>query len=179
MLQIIIIVLVLAADQLSKFLLVPVLESLPGRTLPVIENVFHLTYVENYGASFGILQGMHMFFIVTTFIVLAAVGFYMIRGRKAQPRFLRICLALLFGGALGNLIDRLIFTYVRDLFEFRFSFFPWVFNVADACLVIGAIMLGIYMLFIYNEKDDHKFFGQKSTKEESVAGTPEKADDTE
>ncbi len=82
MLQIIIIVLVLAADQLSKYLLVPVLETLPGRTLPVIENVFHLTYVKNHGHLLGILQGMRIFFIITTVIVLLIVGYYMIRGRK-------------------------------------------------------------------------------------------------
>lgn len=153
MLQIIIIVLSLLADQLTKFLLVPVLEPLPGRTLPVIENFFHLTYVKNEGASFGILQGMQLFFIIVTVIVLVVVGVFMIRGRKTQPKFMRATLALLWAGALGNLIDRVLFGYVRDLFEFRFDFFPWVFNVADACLVIGAILLGIYLLFIYKEKE--------------------------
>ncbi len=180
MLQIIIIVLVLAADQLSKYLLVPVLETLPGRTLPVIENVFHLTYVKNHGASFGILQGMRIFFIITTVIVLLIVGYYMIRGRKSQPRFLRICLALLFGGALGNLFDRVAFSFVRDLFEFRFSFFPWVFNVADASLVIGSIMLGIYLLFIYKgkEKGGARLFAQtKKDTEKDFAHPPSDTED--
>lgn len=151
MLQIIIIILVLAADQLSKFLLIPMLEQLPGRSLPLIENVFHLTYVKNMGASFGILQGMQAFFIIVTVAVLIAAGVYLIRGRKTQPLYLRVVLSLLWGGALGNLIDRVLFGYVRDFLDFRLINF-WVFNVADSCLVIGAILLGVYILFIHKEK---------------------------
>ena len=151
MLQIILILLALATDQLSKFLLVPVLDVLPDKSLPIIEGVFHLTYVKNEGASFGILQGMRLFFIIVSIIVLVIVSIIMIRGRKTHPRFLRLSLALLFGGALGNLVDRIIFGFVRDLFDLRIINF-WVFNVADSCLVIGAILLSVYMLFIHKEK---------------------------
>ncbi|MFA5675916.1 MAG: signal peptidase II [Christensenellales bacterium] len=151
MLQIIIIVLALAADQLSKFLLAPVLSSLPGNTLPVIEGVFHLTYVQNKGASFGMLQGKQPLFIIITVIVLVAATVYIIRGRKTHPLFLKNTLALLWAGAFGNLIDRVVFGYVRDLFDFRIINF-WVFNAADSCLVIGAIFLCVYFLFIYKDK---------------------------
>ena len=171
MLQIIIILLAVAADQLSKFLLVPVLDVLPNKTLPVIEGVFHLTYVQNEGASFGILQGKRLFFIIVTVIVLIAVGIYMIRGRNSHPRFLRFALALLWGGALGNLVDRVLFGYVRDLFDLRVINF-WVFNVADACLVIGAILLCVYMLFIHKDKP-------KKLTADVVGETDDKAADDE
>lgn len=169
MLQIIIIVLALAADQLSKFLLVPILDSLPGKTLPVIEGVFHLTYVQNKGASFGILQGQQLFFIIVTVIVLIVATIYMMRGKKTHPRILKIALALLWAGAFGNLIDRVFFVYVRDFFDFRIINF-WVFNVADSCLVIGAILLSVYFLFIHKEPcadktDEHAQGGSTKTDE--------------
>lgn len=151
MLQIIIIVIALAADQLSKFLLVPILESSPGYTLPIIDGVFHLTYVQNQGASFGILQGKQLFFIIATVVVLTFATVYIICGRKTHPFILKLSLALLWAGASGNFIDRIIFGYVRDMFDFRLINF-WVFNVADSCLVVGAILLSVYFLFIYKDK---------------------------
>ncbi len=175
MLQIIIIVLALAADQLSKFLLVPVLSSLPGKTLPVIEGVFHLTYIQNKGASFGILQGKQLFFIIVTVIVLIAATVYIIRGRKTHSRFLKITLALLWAGAFGNLIDRVLFGYVRDLFDFRIINF-WVFNVADSCLVIGAVLLCVYLLFICKDKPCAKTDVNKDDDDSSGAITDDKSD---
>lgn len=152
MLQIIIIIVAVAADQLTKFLLTPMLLNLQGHTLPVIQDVFHLTYVENRGASFGMLQNSQIFFIVITSIVLVVAAVFMIKTRKKQPLFFKITLSLIIGGAIGNYIDRIAFGYVRDLLDFRLINF-WVFNVADSCLVVGSILLGIYILFIYKEKD--------------------------
>lgn len=170
MLQIIIIVVVIAADQLTKFLITPALLEMPGHTLPIIQDIFHLTFVKNEGASFGILQGSQIFFIVVTSIVLVVGTVYMIKTRKVQSLFLKISLSLVFSGAVGNYIDRIAFGYVRDLFDFRLINF-WVFNVADACLVIGAILLGIYILFIYKEKDGKGLFtrrGEPKEKKENL-----------
>lgn len=159
MLQIIIIVILVAADQLTKFLL---WSSLPiDQTVPVIPGVLHFTRSTNTGASFGIFQGAQVFFIIMTFIVLIAAGYFMIRYRHKLSRFLNILIAVLFAGALGNLIDRIAFGYVRDFIDFRlFDFWKWVFNVADATLVIGAILLAVYLLFFYKDKklavSDHK-----------------------
>lgn len=173
MLQIIIIIVTLAADQLSKYLLTPVLTQLPGNTMPIIKDVFDLTYIENRGASFGMLQNAQSFFIIMTSIVLIAATYYMIKNRKRQTVFLKISLSMIIGGALGNYIDRILFGYVRDLFDFSGFGFPWIFNVADACLVVGAILLGIYILFIYKEEDGKSIFAkrekeQKNTDEENI-----------
>ncbi len=152
MLQIIIIILAILADQLTKFLIVPMF-TVPGDTIEVIPGIFNLTYVQNLGASFGMLQGFKWFFIVVTVIVIGAATWIMIKYRKKHSRFLKVGIALAYAGALGNLIDRIAFGYVRDFFDFRmFDFWKWIFNVADACLVVGSIMLGIYILFIHKDK---------------------------
>jgi signal peptidase II len=154
MLQIIIIVLAVAADQLTKNLLVPMLQALPEpHSLTVIPGVFNLTYVKNTGASFGMFPGAQVFFIIITIIILAVGIVMMIKTRKRQSVFLKICLSILTAGAIGNFVDRVSFGYVRDLFDFHELYFPWVFNVADACLVIGAILLGVYVIFFYRTKD--------------------------
>ncbi len=153
MLQIIIIVILVLADQLTKFLLWPALAAYPNESMPVIQDVLHFTKIENRGASFGMLQGMQVFFVVITIIVLIAAVYIMFRYRQKQTRFVKVLIAVLFAGALGNLIDRIAFGYVRDFVDFRlFDFWKWIFNVADAALVVGAILLGIYILFFYKDK---------------------------
>ncbi len=153
MLQIIIIVLLVLADQLTKLLIwAPIPKD---GTIEVLPGILNFSKVENTGASFGIFQGMQVFFIVMTIIVLVAAVYIMIRYRDKHSRFIRVLIAVLFSGALGNLIDRMAFGYVRDFIDFRlFNFWTYVFNIADAALVIGAILLGIYILFFY--KDNKK-----------------------
>jgi len=181
MLQIIIIVLSVVADQLLKHFLIPVLQAQPGQTIPVIENFFSLTYVENRGASFGILQDARIFFIIITTVVLLAAAFFMVRTRKNQSAFLKISLSLVVGGAIGNYIDRIFIGFVRDVFDFSGFGFPWVFNIADACLVVGSILLGIYILFIYKEKDGKGIFSlqrkRKNASAESADEENKNADD--
>ena len=173
MLQIIIIVLAILADQLSKFLLVPLFTA-PGDTIEVIPGVFNLTYVQNQGASFGMLQGFQWFFIVVTFIVVGVATWLMIRYRKQHSRFLKVGVALAYAGALGNLIDRIIFGYVRDFFDFRvFDFWKWIFNVADMCLVVGSIMLAVYILFIHKDKDKQIEEEPKSTEDAQENDEPD------
>lgn len=155
MLQIIIIVVSVAADQLLKYFLVPMLLQLPEpHTMTVIPGVFSLTYTGNTGASFGMFQGGQVFFIIVTIIVLIVGAVLMIRTRHRQGLFLKISLSLVIGGAIGNFIDRVFIGHVRDLFDFSQVYFPWVFNIADMCLVIGAIMLGIYVIFMYRPKEN-------------------------
>ena len=134
MLQIIIIVLALAADQLSKCLMEQ-LFTMPGESIEVIPGVFNLTYVQNKGASFGILQDRQAFFIVITFAVLIAATWAMIKYRKTHKRFLKVSIALAYAGAIGNLIDRIQFGYVRDFIDIRVfgDLWKWIFNVADMC----------------------------------------------
>ena len=159
MLQIIIIIAVLAADQLSKILLTPMIPL--NESVTVINNFFYLTFIKNEGASFGILQGSQVFFIIVTSIVLVAAAVFMVKSRKTQSLFLKITLSLIIGGALGNFIDRILYAYVRDFLDFHAIGFPWIFNVADACLVVGSILLGIYIIFIYKESDGKSIFAKR------------------
>ncbi len=120
-------------------------------TIAIWENVFHLTYVENRGAAFGMLQNQRYFFVILTLIVLALVVWLMLKER-GKSRLFQTALSFILGGAIGNLIDRICYGYVVDLFDFRLINFP-VFNVADIFVCTGALLAIIYFL-IYDEKKD-------------------------
>jgi signal peptidase II len=178
MVQIIIIVLLVAADQLTKFLIwapIPLL----NETVPVIPGVLNYTKIANEGASFGMLQGAQWFFIIMTVVVLIGAGYFMIRYRHKQSRYVRIIIAVVFAGALGNLIDRIAFGYVRDFIDFRvFDFWNYVFNVADAALVIGAILLCVYLLFFHKDKKALVDSGEKSKDSKDETAKPDSGGET-
>lgn len=136
----IIIISAIAADRVSKVICRQYLR--PLGSVPVIKGVFHLTYVENTGAAFGMLQGNTWFLILTSVLVSAVVA-YLIWKVKPENRYVKISLALILGGALGNLVDRVLLGYVVDFLDFRI----WpVFNIADSCVVVGAILLGYFVV---------------------------------
>lgn len=136
----IIIISAIAADRVSKVICRQYLR--PLGSIPVIKGVFHLTYVENTGAAFGMLQGNTWFLILTSALVSAVVA-YLIWKVKPENRYVKISLALILGGALGNLVDRVLLGYVVDFLDFRI----WpVFNIADSCVVVGAILLGYFVV---------------------------------
>jgi signal peptidase II len=147
-------------DQLVKIWAAGPLYNLHGGDLPLIEGVFHFTYAENRGAAFGMLQNARAFFIVLTIVVLLVLTVYMVKKRRFLGRWLRVALALIYAGALGNLIDRAILGYVRDMFDFRLINF-YVFNVADACLTVGASLL--ILCYVVDE-----FRQKKRAKEEAL-----------
>ncbi|OON99603.1 MAG: signal peptidase II [Epulopiscium sp. Nele67-Bin004] len=110
------------------------------------ENVFHLKYVENRGAAFGMMQDRQVLFIVITAIVLITIVRYWRHiPKNVFGRIYKISLILIVSGALGNLIDRALLGYVVDLFYFVLIDFP-VFNVADICVVAGTIIFCITMI---------------------------------
>lgn len=136
----IIIISAIAADRVSKVICRQYLR--PLGSIPVIKGVFHLTYVENTGAAFGMLQGNTWFLILTSVLVSAVVA-YLIWKVKPENRYVKTSLALILGGALGNLVDRVLLGYVVDFLDFRI----WpVFNIADSCVVVGAILLGYFVV---------------------------------
>ncbi len=136
----IIIISAIAADRVSKVICRQYLR--PLGSIPVIKGVFHLTYVENTGAAFGMLQGNTWFLILTSVLVSAVVA-YLIWKVKPENRYVKLSLALILGGALGNLVDRVLLGYVVDFLDFRI----WpVFNIADSCVVVGAILLGYFVV---------------------------------
>ena len=122
---------IIACDQFSKNWIIQHFE--PGESWPLIKGIFHLTFVKNPGAAFGILAFRTSFFIIVSLLMI----FLIIFGGRLFPQissFLRLSMSLLLGGAVGNLIDRMRYGYVVDFLDFRI----WpVFNVADISLVAG------------------------------------------
>ncbi len=120
-----------------------------GRSIPLISDVFHLTYVENRGAAFGIMQGGTVFFVIMA-VVVAAVVVWLLRSYEQKPPVLKVGLSFLAAGALGNTVDRVFRGYVIDFFDFRLIDFP-VFNVADIFVCVGAVVLAVFFVF-FEEK---------------------------
>ena len=137
---------IILLDQLVKLYIQSTM--LPGMSFPIIQDVFHITFVLNPGAAFGILANQQFFFIgIGLLILLAAVYYYPML--KKQDIWIRYGAALLWGGAVGNLIDRIRYGVVVDFFDFRI----WpVFNVADIAIVVGVGCI-IYALLFRGERD--------------------------
>lgn len=131
-------------DQLIK---IRVLEGLAHMgSVEVVPSLFYLTYVENRGAAFGILQDKTSLLSVVTAVVLLAILYIILSGR-VEGRFFNFCLALIVAGGAGNLIDRIRIGFVVDYLDFSALFgFP-VFNFADCCVVVGTILLLIGILW--------------------------------
>ena len=147
--------LITLADQGSKWLTVA---NIPlYQDLPAIDGLFHFTYVQNFGAAFSSLQGMRWLF-VAIFAVLTVAVLYEYR-KKAMPfsRFERWCIAAIYGGGLGNVIDRVRLGYVVDMIEVEFMNFA-VFNVADCFITCGCMAMIVSLLFFNKEfwKDEKK-----------------------
>lgn len=126
-------------DQASKMLIMNTM--FRGQSIPVIENIFHITYIHNPGAAFGLFANRTTFFIAVSLVVMAgAIVFYWKRG--VRRGIMPVALGLIVGGALGNLVDRIRFGEVVDFLDFRI----WpVFNLADSAIVVGAGLLAIVL----------------------------------
>ena len=145
-LSIIAIVVLVSLDQFVKYLTVTHLMLKP---IVLIENVFELTYVENKGAAWSILENQIWFFILMTVIILALIAYAFYR-KMIYTKLGQISLVLICAGAIGNLIDRITHGYVIDMFSFKLINFP-VFNVADICIVCGGILFVYYMMFQHDK----------------------------
>ncbi|MDD6879733.1 MAG: signal peptidase II [bacterium] len=109
----------------------------------IINNFFYITYVQNKGAAWSILNGNRFFLIIITFIALAIIIKYVVED-KSNNKLDIISYGLVLGGIIGNLIDRLFLGYVVDFFDFYiFGYNYPVFNVADILIVVGVILLFI------------------------------------
>jgi signal peptidase II len=129
------------------------------QSIPVIDNVFSLTYIRNKGAAFGILAHNAATFRLAVLIVfsLIAIGFVisLIRRLPRNERWLTVSLAFILGGALGNLIDRVWYGEVIDFLDFYWSTFHWpAFNVADSFITVGVVMA---LFRFFRSKGDDPF----------------------
>ncbi|SDW04659.1 signal peptidase II Aspartic peptidase. MEROPS family A08 [Marininema mesophilum] len=128
---------ILLLDQATKWLVMKKMHLY--ESIPLWEGVFHITSHRNRGAAFGILQDQRWLFILVTCAVLAAIVFYLMRIGKSQP-MLSWSLALILGGAIGNLVDRIRFGEVVDFLDFRYINFA-IFNIADSAICIGVALM--------------------------------------
>jgi len=141
-----------ALDQFSKYLAVSYLK--PISDIPLWEGVFHLHYAENTGAAFSMMQGQILLFVLFTIITVGTITgiviYYRVRQQKLHWTPV-ICMGMIMGGAIGNFIDRVSLGYVIDFFYFKLINFA-IFNVADSCIVVGAVLLSVYLLFFYRDE---------------------------
>lgn len=123
---------IMLLDQATKLLVEE--NMILGESIPIIPNIFHLTYVHNRGAAFGIFPDQQAFFILCG-VIMTLAGLWGMHKFKHYGNFFLYGIAGMIAGALGNLIDRIRIASVVDFFDFRI----WpVFNVADIAIVCGA-----------------------------------------
>lgn len=159
---------VFVLDQASKYWILEVLRFSPAGCLEghfgcgqiELSPIFDLTMVWNYGVSFGMLKagdGLARWALVAMSLVIA--GMFVWWMRSATRALTGWALGLVIGGALGNLVDRVRFGAVVDFLDFRGLYFPWIFNVADAAITVGAALLALDFLRNGEEKPQPKTAG--------------------
>lgn len=132
---------ILLLDQIVKYVVRDCMYV--GESIPIIRDVFHLTYVRNTGAAFNLFEGMSLFLQIITFLALLFAVWFMEKHLHRHWSLL-LSMILIISGGIGNLIDRFVMGYVTDLFDFRF--FP-VFNIADIAICVGCFFLVLYTFF--------------------------------
>lgn len=142
-------IVVLVLDRLSKWVVQSNMTL--GESRVVIPGFFHLTYILNPGAAFGMLQGQKWVLVTVSVIVLAAL-FYFQRKVPQGQRLMRVSMGLIGGGALGNLWDRLLTGKVIDFLDFKV--WSYIFNIADSMIVIGGILLIILLMRMKEDTND-------------------------
>ncbi len=143
-------ILIILIDRWTKLFFYHLLST--RETLPIIPGFLHFTLTKNPGITFGLLQGKT--FIVTlipAITIIFGIWWYVF---KAEDRFTRFIISLIIGGGAGNLIDRLQYGYVIDFIDVR-GVWPFIFNFADMCVVIGFSLL-ILKLLIEEKKGTKK-----------------------
>ena len=114
-----------------------------GQSIPVISGIFHITYIENPGAAFGILANHRILFLLLT-IAITGIMVYLYLSLRNKKSLAALSLGLVISGAVGNFIDRFLRGTVTDMFDFQI----WpIFNIADICICIGIAILCYVLIF--------------------------------
>ncbi len=141
-------------DQLTKAIVRKVI--ITRGTIQIIRGYFQIAYAENTGAAFGMFRGQNTIFIVISIVAMGLMLAYYRQFKKNT--WMKISLGLLLGGALGNLTDRILLQYVIDFIRVRWWFLRWrwwpSFNIADAAVCAGGIMLVLGMLKRLEDTED-------------------------
>lgn len=142
---IIVILLSVIVDQVSKMLVAAALPAIGS--LPLIQDILHFTYVENRGAAFGMLENHRWIFMVLSVLGIGAMAVWLVI-EKPKSRWMQAAVALVIGGGIGNMIDRVRLGYVIDFIDCRFIDF-YVFNIADSCVCVGC---ALFLLIVVIEE---------------------------
>ena len=151
MFLIIIIVAIIALDQWSKWAIKTSFNLYQSK--PVIQDLLHFTYVTNDGMAFGLSfpGGKHVLLIMTILLTGFIVGFLW-KEKNGHP-LIKYGLALILSGAIGNLIDRMLYGKVVDFLDLMIGNFHWyIFNIADSSVTIGMILFIIHSIYIEQKK---------------------------
>jgi len=142
---------VIILDQLAKAWIWRTLGPNEGTSIPLLGSWLSFTFVKNTGVAFGLFRGIPHFFTITSVLIsIGAILFY--RFQLPNDRlWVQLSLGLIVGGAIGNIIDRLRLSFVIDFVHV--SWFPGIFNVADAAITVGVAMLAGYLLFTGEEAE--------------------------
>ena len=146
---------IVIVDQITKYLTIA---NIPlGGFVEAIPGLFHLTYVRNFGAAFSSFEGQQWLFAIIFALFTAGIIYDFTKNYLPFTKLERWLITAIYGGGLGNMIDRLRFGYVVDMISVDFMDFP-VFNVADCFITCGCILLMAHLIFFNKEfwKDDKK-----------------------
>ena len=148
-------------DQATKLLVVASMTL--SESIPLIPNVLRLTYIHNRGAAFGSMTDKRWLFMIVSTVAIIGLGVYLFAFGRKGSRLSQISLALIISGGIGNMIDRIRLEYVIDFIDFcAFSFWTWIFNVADAFVVVGCGMMMLALIL-----DEVKLQKEKKRKKET------------
>ncbi len=128
-------------DQITKWYAVKYLTVVD--TVPIIKDALHLTYVENTGAAFGMMKNSRWIFMTVSTVAIVIIAVVLIKYGRQYP-FASICLSMILGGGIGNMIDRISLGFVVDFIDFRLIDFA-VFNGSDSFVCVGAFLLICYL----------------------------------
>ena len=147
----IILILVLTAiDQLSKLYMYNMSGGEIGYSIPIINDFFHLTYIENHGGIFGVFQGKINYFAIISIVLIAYVVITEIKNFKKYKFPIKLGISIITAGALGNMIDRIFRGFVIDMIDFR-GIWGFIFNIADTYIHIG-----LYIILFTLIKDEYE-----------------------
>lgn len=145
-------------DQLSKQIAVEALIS-EGNVMEFIPGLIRFEYRKNTGMAWGILPNARVYFIIVTLLLSGILIYLFVRYWAHMPKLTKVSLALILAGGAGNLIDRVFLGYVRDFIAFDFFDFP-VFNIADCCVSIGAVLLLVTLILTKGGRNFIKFLDE-------------------
>lgn len=152
MFYLLVILLITLGDQALKFYIVHSLGMYQQKT--IIDHFFYLHCIPNQGVALGLFSGHRVVVLAVTILIMMAAIFFILIRRKKESRLFLLTLSMIVGGGLGNLIDRVRMGYVVDYLDFRI--WPYIFNFADICVVVGCFCLMLILLFGMKKESSHE-----------------------